>query len=94
MPSLNHVHTYERMRKPQQQYFRCLHPDCSHYINRAFLPGKRATCACGEEFILTNEDLYLKNPHCAYCGKNPQPRLRLEEDTDHLNSEEMESNYE
>ena len=75
MPALVHVHTYERMRKPKHEYYRCLHPDCSHYIHKAFLSGKRALCSCGEEFILTIEDLRLKNPHCAFCGKSPSPRF-------------------
>lgn len=74
MAALNHLHTYERMRKPKHEYFRCIHPDCSHYTHRDLLPGKRSVCSCGEEFILNLEDLKLKLPHCVYCGKNPRPR--------------------
>ena len=78
MPALKHLHTYERMNRPKDSYFRCIHPDCTHYIHKSLLSGKRASCSCGEEFILTLDDLKLKNPHCAFCGKNPQPRIEDE----------------
>lgn len=64
-----HIHTYARIRK-RPLYFRCTHPDCSHYNHKDLLIGKRARCPiCGESFILTWRELRLSKPHCPTCTK-------------------------
>ena len=66
MPSLNHVHTYERIPN-RPDYYRCKHADCTGIFERILLFGKRARCECGRDFILTPYSLRRKNPHCDYC---------------------------
>jgi len=68
MPSLRHTHTYERM-KSRKDYFRCINPDCTHFMHKEMMKGKRAICPCGNEYFLNAETLKLFRPHCAYCGK-------------------------
>lgn len=71
MPTINHAHTYERVRTDTKLY-RCIHPDCYHIIPKELMKGKRSTCICGNEFIITQKSLRLKNPHCESCSKfNP-----------------------
>lgn len=68
MPSLKHLHTFERV-KIKKDVYRCIHPDCSHYTKKDYLRGKRAKCICGNDFIVTAKALRLKHPHCDACSK-------------------------
>ena len=70
MAKAKHLHTYERI-KGRPEYFRCIHPECNHYIHRDLLPNKLAMCKCNTEFILTPQQLKLKSPHCDDCT-NPK----------------------
>lgn len=75
MPSIRHAHTYERM-KSRPDYYRCIDPDCTHFTHKELMNGKRATCPCGNEFVLNLKTLKLFRPHCAYCGKGrKRPRI-------------------
>lgn len=78
MSSMKHPHTYERIKGTKDRY-RCIHPDCSHWIFKHMMRGKRATCVCGNTFILTADSLLLKNPHCENCHRNA-PAKRQRED--------------
>jgi len=81
MPSKNHIHTYERRKKPKgiksdQVFYRCIDPDCSHRVLREDLFGKRANCPnCGESYILDPRILRLKLPHCG-CNKLDAEQLQ------------------
>ena len=72
MPSLKHLYTYER--KKDKLYYRCVHPDCTHFTKREDLEGKRALCKCGEEYIITNKrpqrHFQLAIPKCENCRKS------------------------
>lgn len=71
MSSLKHTHSYTRYRK---KYFRCTHPECTHYIDKEFLKGKLNRCACGVEFILTSEDLKRALPKCKNCSATKEAK--------------------
>lgn len=65
-------HIWERSISNKKIY-RCKHPDCSTYKDRAFLEGKRAECPkCGELYILTYAKLRNKLPTCDMCSKSPK----------------------
>lgn len=66
MAKTKHLHTYERI-KGRKDYFRCVSPECSHYIHKDLLPGKLAMCKCHREYLLTSQNLKLKTPHCDEC---------------------------
>src|SRR5258706_11686003 len=79
MPSLKvntdgtpHIHQYVQVPpKPNREIrYRCAHPDCSHFINRDMLPGKRSLCAqCGQtEIVLDFESLRRAKPTCMKCS--------------------------
>ena len=68
MPSLKHLHIYERV-KHKPEIYRCIHPECSHYDKKYLLTGKRAKCVCGNDYLLTARALKLKKPHCDSCGR-------------------------
>lgn len=77
MPSLNHTHTYERMRN--KSYYRCVDPHCSHTQKRELLEKKACICyKCNNEFILTWEDLRRARPICLNCSNTEEAR-RLRE---------------
>lgn len=63
-----HIHTYERPRWDKKIY-RCIAPDCSHYINKKLLLGKYGKCPeCGAQFILDREKLLRAKPKCDFCS--------------------------
>lgn len=65
-------HIYERS-SANKKVYRCIHPDCAHYIKRELLGGKRAECPkCHELFILTWTKLRLKKPTCDACSRSPR----------------------
>ncbi len=68
MPALNHVHNYIKF-KGRPKYYKCAHPDCSHSEHYNAIIGKRSMCACGEEFILTWQNMRLAKPHCDACKR-------------------------
>jgi len=76
--NMKHSHTYESIRT-RPGFYRCIHPDCSHYINRIYMQGKRAQCKCGNTFLLTSRKLQLKKPHCDDCTKGARIIDKLEE---------------
>lgn len=48
--------------------YRCFDPVCTHKVDVELLPGKKNRCTCGEEFILTKDDLRRKQPKCKNCA--------------------------
>lgn len=48
---------------------RCFHPLCTSFFETKTLVGKMTCCtACGQEFILTRDDIKLARPKCLNCG--------------------------
>lgn len=74
MPKEVHIHTYERPRWNKNIY-RCVAPDCSHYIQKKLLLGKYALCPeCSSQFILTREKLLRAKPKCDFCSNTKKSR--------------------
>ncbi len=84
MAKEKHVHTYalykKRSRKHKnpdtgyipfdRRWFECRAPKCTHYIEASRLVGKASLCnGCGQEFILTRDDLERWEPKCLHCSK-------------------------
>jgi hypothetical protein len=69
------LHTYKRS-DTNEEIYKCLHPYCTHYINRDFLENKASLCPkCGEEMILTRQALKKRIPVCLQCGRSPRKKL-------------------
>jgi hypothetical protein len=68
MPSIKHTHQYQR-HPLRKGYFRCAHPQCTHYYEQRLLVGKESVCnGCGAKFILTYDDLLRANPLGPCCS--------------------------
>jgi hypothetical protein len=80
----NHTHQYalykKRSRKHKNpdtgyipfeaRYFECKLPKCTHYIEASRLVGKASLCnGCGQEFLLSRDDLERVEPKCLHCSK-------------------------
>ena len=62
-----HLHIYERIRE-RPKYYRCIHPDCTHYMHRMYLKSKRATCyVCGDSFVISPKILQYAKLRCEDC---------------------------
>ena len=66
-------HLYERTEVGKKGWviYRCMLPNCSHYISEALIVGKISLChgVCGDAVLYTQDDLNqkLKRPMCASC---------------------------
>ena len=67
-----HVHEYVRVQDPQGKpiRYRCAHPDCTHFMHRNLLQGKRSICAvCHKtEIVMDYENLRRYEPRCFKCS--------------------------
>jgi len=82
MPGLKHLHQYKKVylggtkSKPKGMVYRCMLPDCPHFLQPSMVPGRYAECrACGRKFIVTKELLYDKVFITCGCtkGKREEP---------------------
>ena len=75
MPSLTHTHQYVQY-KGRAGFWRCAHPQCSHYTDRESVLGKLSLCNnnCGTEFILDVEALLRRRPLCLNCSNTKKAR--------------------
>lgn len=73
--SKNHVHKYQQIKWGQKGtvIFRCMLPDCSHYLHREMVKGKSTICwNCGAKTIMDDENLRRVKPRCfGQCGEKP-----------------------
>ena len=73
MPSLNHIHTYVRIKGTQT--YQCGDPKCTHSSHRKFLKGKSSVCPqCGTVFLLTWELLRRAIPLCLNCSSTKEAK--------------------
>ncbi len=68
-----HIHEYVRVQpKPEHKTvrYRCQHPDCSHFVDRELLRGKRTICSkCHlTETLMDYENLRRAEPVCFKCS--------------------------
>jgi len=67
MPAKRHLHMYRKV-KSREGYYKCIHPDCTHVVQREFLDGKRARCYyCQEPYVVTWRALQLITLRCEDC---------------------------
>jgi len=69
--SKEHTHRLRRHKYPSGNsvYF-CTLPDCHFKLDVALSLGKRTVCnRCGNEFIMNEYHIKLKEPHCDSCSK-------------------------
>lgn len=79
MPSLNHIHEYERS-KTNIEIYKCTHPSCTHYTTRDLLLGKEIICSkCKEVAVATQMQLKagqvrkgVKSLTCLKCSRSPK----------------------
>jgi hypothetical protein len=63
-----HVHKYKRVKiKNSFVVYRCMLPDCPHWIFPDLLPNRKSICKCGKEFIISMECSKLAEPKCDDC---------------------------
>lgn len=52
--------------------WRCVKPNCHHYLLEDFIVGATAECwRCGIDFVI-DEKMKLKKPHCRDCTRRKQ----------------------
>lgn len=73
MPSLNHIHTYVRIKKNYKTLgetrWKCDDPDCTSVVPYELVQGKRSKCSsCGAEIILGKEEVKRARPKCFMCS--------------------------
>lgn len=79
MPSLNHLHTYERS-KTNREIYRCIDPLCTHWDYRDKILGKAIICAkCHVQCTAMQMQLKsgqnrngAKHLTCLACSKSPK----------------------
>lgn len=93
----NHVHMYVRYKK-RPGYYRCAASDCTHFLDSESVLGKASLCNdCGNQMILTKEDLRRVKPKCIACSNTKKSKiykmaqlaaLRIVMPTDQIEQEE------
>lgn len=89
MPVLNHIHTYFKF-KGRPGFWRCGAPDCSLVIEQDLIKNKLSLCTqCGQQMILTREDLRRAAPRCLDCSntKRAVAKRKAQELTRYLGTE-------
>lgn len=69
---MKHVHhKYQRARLGKKYViYRCMLPNCTHYVSEDLLQNRVAICwRCEEPFQITAELATLARPHCKACTK-------------------------
>lgn len=66
-----HTHKLKRHKYTTgNEVFFCILPDCTFKIDVPFAVGKRTVChRCNGEFLLDENTVRLKRPHCNDCAK-------------------------
>lgn len=79
-----HFHKYERQIWPSGKiFYRCMEPNCSHYLPMATLAiGRESLCwgrGCNNLVLITKEDVAkgIKSPMCDRC-KEKRKQIRQE----------------
>lgn len=75
MPAIKHTHTYGKM-KNRPGYWKCNHPECTHYVHRDFVMGKASLCnQCGGIIpVLNHHHLALVKPLCINCSNTKEAK--------------------
>lgn len=78
-----HLHLYKKINLSQTRgkdypVYKCMKPDCSHYLPIILAEGKLCECnRCGEPMVITRHTLTcmsgskpMAKPHCPNCTKS------------------------
>jgi hypothetical protein len=92
MPSKKHTHKYRRYVRGNWKTSRyaCADPDCYKVGRPGLLLGKKSICwNCGQEFILTRDNLETAKPKCINCADTKEARehRRINETVQEMASE-------
>ena len=65
------VHKYRKAKLGKHIIYRCMIPDCSHYMRRELVTGHMSICwSCNQPFLLPSAPSQLKSmPWCRECEK-------------------------
>lgn len=73
MKKTQHIHKYERTEVGRKGWviYRCMLPNCPHFINEALIVGRISLChgVCDGAVLYSQDDLNqkLKKPMCEHC---------------------------
>lgn len=82
---VRHIHKYQRVdiaKTPGKSYpvFKCVLPQCSHYITPELVVGKETICwRCDEVFLLTVDLARLVRPHCKDCTRTEGANQKIKD---------------
>lgn len=72
-PAFKHtIHKYERVRLGTKGFkvYKCVLPNCPHYIREELVAGKMTICwRCGAAIVMTKPMARMKKPHCYDCTR-------------------------
>jgi hypothetical protein len=75
----NHkVHKYLKAKtvKGERTIYRCMLPNCPHYVTEEFIKGRECICwRCGDVFVISGRMHERTRP---YCGKHNKVKESLE----------------
>lgn len=75
------VHKYRKVnigRKEPYIVYRCMLPDCSHYLPESLIEGKKSICwRCGKEFVMTRAQMDPGITYKPVCCTKSEYRSRL-----------------
>lgn len=83
-----HLHKYKKVNLGNNYLvFKCIKPDCSHYIRMDLVEGKLCECnRCGEPMMMNKISMQLTKPHCTECTKRKaQTKEKLDAISQFLN---------
>lgn len=71
MAKYNHVHKYQRTTLGKNyKIFKCMLPNCAHYIREELARNKLTICwRCGKTILIDYAAWMLEKPHCTDCKK-------------------------
>lgn len=81
------IHQYQRItRKPSNSIiYRCILPNCSHYIEEWLAWGKITICHnCKEQYVLRKRKNNQAKPKCDNCTGKKKVEVEVEEGIDSL----------
>jgi hypothetical protein len=67
-----HLHKYERITLGKNYVvFRCILPQCSHYVRKELAKGKACLCnRCNNAMVLDTQAMSYQKPHCKSCTEH------------------------
>lgn len=66
-----HIHKYQKFEWGRKRtiIWRCILPNCPHYLHPEFIVGKQSIChRCDEVFLLSKDKLARAKPLCDICS--------------------------